>query len=299
MGQIQFSLAQIEAFASVCETGNLTQAAKRLGKDRTTIGELIEYLELDLGYSLFDRRTRPLQLTEAGQRLYRQARLFLQEAEAFSLLAQHIPQQVRQKLTLCYDAFTPRQFLTELAVRLGQRGVQLDLLMMERGEAEQALENGMADIGVYQALNRSISEKFKWRALGAIELAAYAREGFFPADCPVTLLSLASSTQLIPFSDLPEPMAKRLRIADRIQVVNELGLLQVLLNAGMGWAFLPTHLQMQHLPQVNRIDTELGKQGLMHPMVALWKPGASSELLQTIESMQQMFDGAGDGLKAS
>lgn len=52
MGKIGFSLAQIEAFASVCETGNLTQAAKRLGKDRTTFSELIENLELDLGYSL-------------------------------------------------------------------------------------------------------------------------------------------------------------------------------------------------------------------------------------------------------
>jgi DNA-binding transcriptional LysR family regulator len=292
MGQIRFSLAQIEAFASVCETGNLTQAAKRLGKDRTTISELIDYLELDLGYALFDRTTRPLQLTEAGQRLYRQARLFLQEAEAFSLLAQNIPQQVRQKLTLCYDPFTPRQFLTELAIWLGKRGIQLDLLMMERALAEQALENGVADIGLYQAVNRSISEKFRWRALGAIELAVYAAEGFFPAGGSVTLLSLASSIQLIPFNDLPEPMAKRLQIADRIQVVNELGLLQSLLNAGLGWAFLPTHLNMQHLPQVLRLDTELGKQGLMHPMVALWKPGANSELLSLIDSMQQIFDGS-------
>lgn len=292
MAKIRFSLAQIEAFASVCETGNLTLAAKRLGKDRTTIAELIENLELDLGYSLFDRSTRPLQLTEAGQRLYRQARLFMQEAEAFNLLAQHIPQQVRQKLTLCYDPFTPRPFLTELAVFLSQRGIQLDLLMMERGEGEQALADDVADIGVYQAINRSIGEKFKWRALGAIELAVYAREGFFPAGSPVTLLSLASSTQLIPFGHLPEAMAKRLQIADRIQVVNEPALLQSLLTAGLGWAFLPTHLQMQHVPQVSRLETELGKQGLMHPMVALWKPGANSELLQLIESMQQIFDGS-------
>lgn len=295
MRQIPFSLVQIEAFASVCETGNLTQAAKRLGKDRTTISELVEYLELDLGYSLFDRHTRPLQLTEAGQHLYRQARLFLQEVEAFSLAAQRIPQQVRQKLTLCYDPFTPRYFLTELAVCLTQRGVQLDLLMMERADAEVALENGVADVGVYQALNRSIGEKFKWRALGAIELAVYAREGFFPAGSPVRLLSLAASTQLIPFNNLPEPMAKRLQIADRVQVVNELSLLQSLLTAGIGWAFLPTHLNMRHLPQVSRLETELGQQGLMHPLVALWQPGANSELLHIIEDMQRVFEQGDQG----
>lgn len=289
MGQIRFSLAQIEAFACVCEAGNLTRAAKRLGKDRTTVSELIDYLELDLGYALFDRNIRPLQLTEAGQRLYRQARLFLQEAEAFSLLAEQIPQQMRQHLTLCYDPFTPRHFLTELTRLLGQQDIQLDLLVMEREMAEVWLESGAADVGVYQAVNRSISEKFKWRALGAIELAAYACEGFFPAEEPISLLSLASRTQLIPFSTLSDSMSKRLQIAARTQVVNELTLLQPLLSAGQGWALLPTDIQAQRWPQVKRLETELGTNGLMHPIVALWKPGAGGELLHIIEQMQQLY----------
>ncbi|MFZ4835501.1 LysR family transcriptional regulator [Rouxiella sp. Mn2063] len=289
MAQIRFSLAQIEAFTSVCEAGNLTQAAKRLRKDRTTVSELIEYLELDLGYALFDRSTRPLQLTAAGQRLYRQARLFLQEAEAFNLLAEQIPQQVSQQLTLCYDPFTPRPFLVELTQALHQQGIRLDLLMMERADAELALEKGNADMGIYQAVNRSISEKFKWRAVGAIEFAAYAREGFFPTSTPVPLLSLASSMQLMPFRHLPDPMAKRLQISDHIQIVNELALLQSLLALGQGWAFLPTHLQPQQSPQVVQWDTELGQRGLLHPMVALWKPGAGAELLNIVEQMQQIY----------
>jgi len=290
MAQIRFSLAQIEAFTSVCEAGNLTQAAKRLRKDRTTVSELIEYLELDLGYTLFDRSTRPLQLTAAGQRLYRQARLFLQEAEAFNFLAEQIPQQISQQLTLCYDPFTPRPFLTDLTQVLHQQGIRLDLLMMERADAELALENGDADIGIYQAVNRSISEKFKWRAVGSIEFAAYACEGFFPASTPVPLLSLASSMQLMPFKNLPDPMAKRLQISDHIQVVNELALLQSLLALGQGWAFLPTHLQPQQLPQVLKWDTELGQRGLLHPMVALWKPRAGGGLLNIVEQMQQIYD---------
>ncbi|MFI8418411.1 LysR family transcriptional regulator [Serratia sp. NPDC078593] len=235
MAKIRFSLAQIDAFASVCEAGNLTRAAKRLGKDRTTVNELIEYLELDLGYALFDRATRPLQLTPAGQRLYRQARLFLQEAEAFNQLAGQIPEQLRQRIVLCYDSFIPRAFLIALTTVLRQQGIQLDLCMMERAAAEVMLENGTADLGIYQAVNRSISEKFKWRAIGAIELAVYANEGFFPALSPVPLRSLSSHNQLIPFSNLPDAMAKRLQIADRIQVVNELSLLQTLLSAGHGW----------------------------------------------------------------
>ena len=71
MAALRFSLAQIEAFTSVAEQGNLTRAAKSLGKDRTTLSQLLVYLELDLGYSLFDRSTRPLALTDEGVRLYR------------------------------------------------------------------------------------------------------------------------------------------------------------------------------------------------------------------------------------
>ena len=109
MAALRFTLAQIEAFACVCESGTLTQAARRLKKDRTTVRELVDYLEIDLGYRLFERSTRPLTLTPQGQLLYRQARLFLHEAEAFSRIAGQIPAQLDTHLTLCYDLFTPRR----------------------------------------------------------------------------------------------------------------------------------------------------------------------------------------------
>lgn len=103
MDKVSFTLAQIEAFACVCECGTLTQAAKKLRKDLTTVSQLLDYLEIDLGYVLFDRATRPMALTDAGQRLYRQARLFLIEARAFAQAVRQIPYQLSAQLTLCYD----------------------------------------------------------------------------------------------------------------------------------------------------------------------------------------------------
>jgi len=289
MTQIRFTLAQIEAFACVCEAGNITRAAKRLKKDRTTVSELLEYLELDVGYPLFDRSTRPLQLTEEGQRLYRQARLFLQEAEAFSLAISAIPQQLVKKLTLCYDPYTPRAFLTGLATKLDQQDCRLDLLLMERYAAEIALEEGTVDLAICQALNRSISDKFKWRAIGSIELAVFAAQGFFTGSEPVPLLTLASRTQLLPFGHLQESMKQRLQIADNIRTVSEVSLLQALLSSGQGWAFLPTHFMGEHWPDIRRYATELGQQGLLHPMVALWKPGDSPTLNEVVERIQYIY----------
>ena len=272
MEPVRFTLAQIEAFTCVCESGTLTQAAHKLKKDRTTVSELVDYLEIDLGYALFDRATRPLTLTPHGQRLYRQARLFLHEAQAFSRIARQIPEQVETHLTLCYDLFTPRKLLLELAGRLREQQIELDLIACERAEAERWLDEGSADVGLFQALNRSINDRLHWRAVGSVSLAVYARSDFF-ASRPFSQLHLASKPQLMPFRDLPPSLAARLQIADRLIHVNEIALLDGLLQAGCGWAFLPDHFDAGRLDGVARIETEMGERGLTHPLVALWKPG--------------------------
>jgi DNA-binding transcriptional LysR family regulator len=272
MAALRFSLAQIEAFTSVAEEGNLTRAAKKLGKDRTTLSQLLEYLELDLGYSLFDRSTRPLALTDEGVRLYRQARLFLLEAQAFNRTAENIPQQITQRLVIAYDNFMPRDTLVKLTAKLAQHHILVDLLCQPREQCEAALERGEVNIGLYQAMNRAISDRFKWRATGSVELAAYAARGVFASQTAVSMLTLASTRQLMPFIDLPTSMAQRLQVADSICRVNDLALLQPLLSAGACWALLPLHFGADHWPDIERLDTELGNAGLTHPLVALWLP---------------------------
>lgn len=275
MELLRFTLAQIEAFACVCESGTLTKAAKKLNKDRTTVSELLEYLELDLGYKLFDRATRPLTLTPQGQLLYRQARLFLHEAEAFSRVAKQIPDSIATQLTLCYDLFTPRALLLRLARQLEAQQIQLNMIACERAQAERLLDEGSADIGLFQAINRSVNDHLHWRAVGSVSLAVYAQKGYFPKQ-PVPLLHLASQPQLMPFHDLSPSLAGRLQIADRLIYVNEIALLKGLLQQGSGWAFLPEHFAAERLNGVERVDTEMGTRGLTHPLVALWKPGMIS-----------------------
>lgn len=70
MKTLQYSFAQIEAFATVAETGSLSRAAIRLGKDRTTLRDLLDYLEDALGYALFQRHGRSLALTAEGSSFF-------------------------------------------------------------------------------------------------------------------------------------------------------------------------------------------------------------------------------------
>lgn len=98
MKTLQYSFAQIEAFATIAETGSLSRAAIRLGKDRTTLRDLLDYLEDALGYHLFSREGRTLTLTDEGEQLFRQAHLLLRQAQAFESFAQTLPQTTGQAL---------------------------------------------------------------------------------------------------------------------------------------------------------------------------------------------------------
>ncbi|MEJ4047337.1 LysR family transcriptional regulator [Erwinia sp. SLM-02] len=287
---INFSLAQIEAFACVVESGSITHAAKRMNKDRTTVSELLDYLELDLGYALFDRHCRPFALTERGSLLYRRARLFLNEAQAFSYLAMQQQKQPPQTLTLSYDIFTPRALLATLAEECRQQGVQLNLCYQDRQDAEQALQKSEIDIGIYQAVNKSVSERFKWRAVGSIEMGVYASPALFEHR-PVSQLSLAACNQLIPNKALEEHLARRLQIADRVQFVNDAMLLESLLEKGAGWAFLPVHVMAGRQSQIERIETEMGSSGIVHTMVAIWQPGQAGHpiLNQVLDRITELF----------
>lgn len=285
-----FSLAQIEAFACVVECGSITHAAKRMNKDRTTVSELLDYLELDLGYTLFDRHCRPFALTERGSLLYRRARLFLHEAKAFSYLAMQQQKQLPQTLTLSYDIFTPRALLATLAEECHRQGIQLNLCYQDRQDAEQALQNGESDIGIYQAVNKSVSERFKWRAVGSIEMGVYASPGLF-AHRPVSQLSLAACNQLIPNKSLDDSLARRLQIADRVQFVNDAVLLESLLKKGAGWAFLPVHVLEGRQSQIERVATEMGNGGIVHTMVAIWQPGQAGHPIihQVLDRITELF----------
>ncbi len=64
------TLLQLRYFIAVAEEKNITHAAEKLYTSQPTVSRQIQMLETELGYSLFDRRTKQLELTEPGRILY-------------------------------------------------------------------------------------------------------------------------------------------------------------------------------------------------------------------------------------
>lgn len=166
MASLIYSFAQLEAFTAVAEHGSLMKAASKLGKDRTTLRDLIDFLEDGLGYALFLREGRSLRLTPEGEQLQRQAHLLMRQVKAFEAFARSVPDSATQDIALVYDPFTPRAFLQALIATLAAKKIRLSLTSASRDEAEAMLANGQADLGICQARNRSVGNEMEWRALG-------------------------------------------------------------------------------------------------------------------------------------
>ncbi|MXG35693.1 LysR family transcriptional regulator, partial [Escherichia coli] len=203
-----YSFAQLEAFTAVAEHGSLMKAASKLGKDRTTLRDLIDFLEDGLGYALFVREGRHLQLTPEGEQLQRQAHLLMRQVRAFEAFARAVPDSAMQDISLVYDPFTPRAFLQALLAKMATRNVRLSLTCASRDDAEAMLARGAADLGICQARNRSVGNEMEWRALGAIDMDFYASKVLFRENAsPVSLLDLSLVPQVVMHPASDEPVA--------------------------------------------------------------------------------------------
>ena len=67
-------IRQLEHFAAVAEERSFTRAARRLNYVQSALSVSIQSLERELGLRLFDRDTRRVALTDAGEALLPAAR---------------------------------------------------------------------------------------------------------------------------------------------------------------------------------------------------------------------------------
>lgn len=79
-GSIIDTFRNMELFVAVAAAGGFRAAADRLGLPNSTVSRRIAKLERDIGLRLFNRTTRRVELTEAGQTYYDRCRRIIDEA---------------------------------------------------------------------------------------------------------------------------------------------------------------------------------------------------------------------------
>src|SRR5207248_4092789 len=90
--------AELLAFAQTVDAKSLSRAAAELAVPRATISRRLARLEERLGARLLKRTTRSLVLTDAGEQLYRHARIVLDAVGQAEASVRRTDQTVRGDL---------------------------------------------------------------------------------------------------------------------------------------------------------------------------------------------------------
>jgi DNA-binding transcriptional LysR family regulator len=202
----------LRLFLAVAREGRLLAAARRLTMDHSTVGRRISALETDVGLRLFDRSTRGVALTEAGQVLLEHA----ERVEAELLGAQVALGKAEETATGAVRLATPEAFGTYLVapniplLRARHPGIQLELAPESQAVS---LSKREADIAV--TLKRPARGKMVARKLTDYRLGLYASSDYLAEHAPIDSLEDIRQHALVWYIDelidLPE-----LRYVDQI-----------------------------------------------------------------------------------
>jgi DNA-binding transcriptional LysR family regulator len=139
---------QLRYFVAVAEELHFGRAAKRLSMAQPPLTRAIKELEHQLGVRLFERTTRQVSLTPAGEVLLGDARVALDAISAAGRRARHAGEPT-PTLRLALKADIDGGLLPRiLDVYTREESLPVKLVLGRFGEQAQAVRDGHADVGV-------------------------------------------------------------------------------------------------------------------------------------------------------
>ncbi|GLP96307.1 LysR family transcriptional regulator [Paraferrimonas sedimenticola] len=124
------SIEQLSAFVETVESGGFKAAGRKIGKHAVTVSGLVANLEADLGFDLFVRKPRSIEITEKGEELYKHAKSALHELDYFDAKASSMLEGLPSKLTLAIDPSLVGPDLADVFRQLMLRFPTLELVIL-------------------------------------------------------------------------------------------------------------------------------------------------------------------------
>ena len=240
-------LRHLRYFLAVAEEGNITRAAERLHIAQPPLSRQIQQLEDFLGVTLFVRGVRPLQLTEAGLHLQKQAAQLIHQSKVLIASTRQVG-KVDAKFTMAFVGSTLYGLLPEVARRFQAAHPNVDFSLVEMLTLEQnrALKEGEIDVGIGRI---RVDDPNVRRILLRDEplVAAVPSNHRLAGAATVSMQDLAAET-LILFPQSPRPSFADLVLEafhdrglepERIIETRELQISLGLVAAGMGVTIVP------------------------------------------------------------
>ncbi|MGO1562402.1 MAG: LysR family transcriptional regulator [Actinomycetaceae bacterium] len=140
----------LTSYLSVVDFGGFAAAAEHTFRSQPRISSHIADLERHLGAQLFDRKARPVRLTDAGVAYLEHARRVVQDLEAGTTSVQHVIGHLRGRVRLGWYPSVGAAFGPDLLVKFGELypGVSVELVETAAPFLATALREGDADLAL-------------------------------------------------------------------------------------------------------------------------------------------------------
>ncbi|GAB2640089.1 LysR family transcriptional regulator [Vibrio panuliri] len=238
-----FNLEQTLAFVTTVEEGSFSAAARKLQKSQSSVSIGVSNLEDELDIELFDRNTRKPTLTEAGNRLYHQAKLLLRQADKMNSYALAINNEVESKVVIGTDPAAPLSCLDSILLKIDREfpNTEVEIRLLNHLSLQQALLDHTVDLGIHfgadaypQYLNFASIHQYKWLCVCSPDYSLASLD-------IISNEELLAARQIICESMLHHPVLSKTSIfsQDTWQADN-LTQCSHLIELGLGWGILPS-----------------------------------------------------------
>ena len=147
---MNYTLRQLKAFLLVSELGNFTRAAERMHVTQAGLSVMMRELETQFGSRLFDRTTRMVSMTAAGETLLPTARAAVDSLEQVAADISDIGNRARQSLRIAATPLVSSSLLPAVFGTFRQKYPELTLQLQDAdlNRVHALVEAGEVDFGL-------------------------------------------------------------------------------------------------------------------------------------------------------
>ncbi|MGF1748652.1 LysR family transcriptional regulator [Vibrio cionasavignyae] len=288
------SLEQLNAFVAVCDAQSYSGAGRALGKDRTTVRELVKAYEDILGYGLFQTQGRSVIPTVQALALLPQVRLVLRQNEKLFQFSHAVFDYPTTNINIVYDNDLPHELVRNIEVRALQRYPELRINWYARGRDSslEGIVSGEIDFAILPARGGvRPGAPVNYKHLGHVRYGIYV--GARSPLASIKEFTLEDAQLEIQYVSEHSLQTKGLitTFSSHCRTVSSNSLLMSMLETG-GWALLPIHIasKLSNQASLIQLSSPLLTSDIKIPFSLFYQVGAEANPI--LANMLTWFDDA-------
>ena len=260
---MKIQLENINSFIAAAETGSFSAAGRKTNKTQAAISQSIQNLEIDLGYSLFNRSKKYPTLTHKGERVYKNAKTMISQYDIFIEKSTALLSTTDTHINIGIDPLISGPHIQDLLLRFSQQypTIEIKLKQQNSQSLKELLKNKQLDmiLGLFPLKEK---EGFDFTTAFNINTIWVASPEFVESHgSTLTFADFCNTKLLLPYSDLHQMGLDEIETASHCWNIEDLNTLLHLCKKGMGVTLLPDFVVKQDLEKGNlqRISLSFNK----------------------------------------